>query len=133
MGQGVDGTAILVRSTYYGDANLSGALDGDDYALLDRGYALYQAGTIAAGAAGWVDGDFNYDGVIDANDFVLVDRAYYFTHGGFAPGVLAEREAEFGPGYVEGLVASVPEPGVIGMFAAILPVLVRRRKCTAGR
>jgi hypothetical protein len=30
---------ILVKSTYYGDANLDGKVDGSEYSLIDGGYA----------------------------------------------------------------------------------------------
>ena len=43
-----DGTApgptdVLVKYTYFGDANLSGKVDGSDYSLIDIGYASGQA------------------------------------------------------------------------------------------
>jgi hypothetical protein len=61
---------ILVKYTYYGDANLDGKVDGSDYSLIDAGYA-------SGGAlSGWYNGDFNYDGVIDGSDYALIDNAF---------------------------------------------------------
>ena len=47
---------ILVMYTYYGDANLSGNIDGSDYSLIDNGFINH--------LTGWYNGDFNYDGVV---------------------------------------------------------------------
>jgi hypothetical protein len=60
-------TDILVRQTYFGDANLDGKVDGSDYSRIDSGY---YTGT------GWYNGDFNYDGLINASDYTLIDNAY---------------------------------------------------------
>jgi subtilase family serine protease len=61
-------TDVLVKYTYYGDANLTGAVDGSDYNRIDSGYLTQ--------ATGWYNGDFNYDGVIDGSDYTLIDNAY---------------------------------------------------------
>jgi hypothetical protein len=58
-GMGVDATAVVVKYTYVGDANLDGRVDGLDYARL------------APGAGDWDHGDFNYDGLVNADDFSL--------------------------------------------------------------
>jgi hypothetical protein len=54
---------VIVRYTYYGDANLDGKVDGSDYSLIDAGYASHGK------LSGWSNGDFNYDGVIDGSDY----------------------------------------------------------------
>jgi hypothetical protein len=59
---------ILVRYTYYGDANLSGAVDGSDYSRIDNGYLTH--------LTGWANGDFNYDGVVNGSDYTLIDNAF---------------------------------------------------------
>jgi hypothetical protein len=61
---------VLVKFTYVGDANLSGAVDGSDYGLIDAGYAS------AGGLTGWLNGDFNYDGVVDGTDYTLIDNTF---------------------------------------------------------
>jgi hypothetical protein len=59
---------ILVKYTYFGDANLDGKVDGSDYSLIDNGYIN--------GLSGWYNGDFNYDGTIDGSDYALIDNAF---------------------------------------------------------
>ena len=67
-GQPVSSTDVLVKYTYYGDADLSGVVDAIDYELIDNGFNM--------GLAGWSNGDFNYDGVINGDDYTLIDNAY---------------------------------------------------------
>jgi len=62
----VDATTVLVKYTYAGDANLSGNIDADDYALID----FYSH---VANVHGYFNGDFNYDGDINADDYALID------------------------------------------------------------
>jgi hypothetical protein len=59
---------VLVKYTYYGDADLNGTLNGADYQQIDDGYGLQ--------TSQWSKGDFNYDGVIDGSDYSLIDNAY---------------------------------------------------------
>jgi hypothetical protein len=65
---------VLVKYTYFGDANLSGNVDGSDYSLIDAAYAAEKAhpGT----ATGWMNGDFNYDGTVNGSDYALIDNAF---------------------------------------------------------
>ncbi|HZZ43359.1 MAG TPA: hypothetical protein VFE58_10510 [Tepidisphaeraceae bacterium] len=118
-GQTVDATSLLLKYTWYGDANMDGKVDADDYALIDRGRAK--------GLTGWINGDFNYDGVVNSADYMLMDRVYGLQSGVLSPAFLAEREAEFGDAYVTELVASVPEPGSMLIFALAGAMLSHRR------
>ncbi len=59
---------ILVKYTYYGDANLDGKVDGSDYSLIDNGYLNHRTG--------WFNGDFNYDGVVNGSDYTLIDNSF---------------------------------------------------------
>lgn len=59
---------VLVKFTYYGDADLNGTLNGADYQQIDNGFG--------SKASGWANGDFNYDGVVDGSDYSLIDNAY---------------------------------------------------------
>jgi len=68
-GQTVDVNTILIKYTYNGDADLSGAITADDYALIDAGYAN------RATAMGFRNGDFDYSGTINADDYFLIDQA----------------------------------------------------------
>jgi hypothetical protein len=60
--------AVLVKYTYYGDANLDGRVDGSDYTLIDNGFNNH--------LTGWYNGDFNYDTGINGSDYTLVDNAF---------------------------------------------------------
>jgi autotransporter-associated beta strand protein len=111
---------FTVAYTWYGDANLDGVVDADDYALLDRG--------VAQGLAGWVNGDFDYSGGIDVGDYMLIDTSYGKITGQLSPALLAEREAQFGPAYVAALTAAVPEPASLGVIAAAAVVGGMRRR-----
>jgi hypothetical protein len=64
-GTSVDGTTVLVKFTYGGDANLDGKINIDDYVKIDNG--------IASGLSGWANGDFNYDGKVNIDDYVIID------------------------------------------------------------
>jgi hypothetical protein len=58
----------LLRYTYYGDADLNGVVNFDDYARTDLGFSTSRTG--------WVNGDFNYDDVINFDDYALIDLAF---------------------------------------------------------
>jgi autotransporter-associated beta strand protein len=117
----VDGTAVLVKYTYYGDLNLDGKIDGDDFTLMDRGFAKH--------LTGWVNGDVNSDGSVTTADYLLMDAAYGHQSGGvLSPDFLATRQAEFGSAYVSALVAAVPEPTSLGLIAAGAVGLLGRRR-----
>jgi hypothetical protein len=67
-GQNPDDTAVLVKYTYYGDANFSGSVNFDDYVRTDVGFNT--------GLTGWANGDFNYSGPVNFDDYVLIDVAF---------------------------------------------------------
>jgi hypothetical protein len=119
-GQTVDATSLLMKYTWYGDANMDGQVNADDYALIDRG--------MAKGLAGWVNGDFNYDGVVNSGDYLLIDRVFIQQGGVLGPDSLAARFAQFGDGYVRTLLATVPEPGTASIVALTVSVTTLRRQ-----
>lgn len=122
---GLTGTELVTKYTYYGDLNLDGQINADDYAQMDR--SINHGGL--AGSAIWTDGDVNYDRVVDAADYLLIDRAFALHGGTFSPAMLAERESRFGTDYVTYLVASVPEPGNACMLLTTMlcSIGIRRR------
>jgi hypothetical protein len=67
-GQTVDTTAVLVKYTWNGDANLSGKIDGDDFFRIDAGFS--------AGTKAWAAGDFDLKGSVNADDYWLIDSIY---------------------------------------------------------
>jgi hypothetical protein len=106
---------ILVKYTYYGDADLSGVVDGSDYSLIDNG-ALN-------GLTGWYNGDFNYDGVINGSDYTLIDNSYN-TQGASLASEVATATAQIAPG-----TAAVPEPTTLGLLGlGVMGLLGRRNR-----
>jgi hypothetical protein len=65
-GETVDATAVLVKYTYAGDANLDGQITGDDYSAIDFN-------VLVPGSSGYFNGDFNYDGLITGDDYSAID------------------------------------------------------------
>ena len=111
-------TDVLIKYTYYGDANLDGKIDGSDYSRIDSGFLSH--GT----ANGWYNGDFNYDGVINGSDYTLIDNAFNTQGTSLNTAVeLASITSELSSSPV-----SVPEPTSLSIFAIVINTLLRRRK-----
>ena len=106
-------TDVLVRATYYGDANLDGHVDAADYTRLDAGFLT--------GGTGWFNGDFNYDGRVDASDYTLADNAFNQQTGGFATPALAVARPT-------AAVAAVPEPAATAAIVTASILVGRRRR-----
>jgi len=127
-GQTLSGNEILVKFTYFGDADLSGSIDATDYSLIDNGYV----NTLT----GWINGDFDYSGSIDATDYALIDNAYVNQAGPLAEALIAEHARMFGGEYLAALRAIqsgvIPEPGALGLFIAALPAAGERARPRRG-
>ena len=61
-------TDVLIKYTWYGDANLDGKVDGSDYSRIDAAFA--------SGGTGWFNGDFNYSSSVNGSDYTLIDNAF---------------------------------------------------------
>jgi hypothetical protein len=72
-GESFSDGAVLVKYTYYGDADFNGRVNFDDYVRTDNGYNNH--------ASGWANGDFNGDGQVNFDDYVLVDLAFNTQSG----------------------------------------------------
>jgi fibronectin-binding autotransporter adhesin len=105
---------VLVKYTYYGDANLDGKVDGSDYSRIDNGYLLQ--------LTGWGNGDFNYDGVINGSDYTLIDNAYN-TQGAVIASELAPTAQVAG----SIVISAVPEPATFGLLGICAIGLLGRR------
>jgi hypothetical protein len=110
---------ILVRYTYFGDANLDGKVDGSDYSLIDAGYESDGALT------GWFNGDFNYDGTVDGSDYALIDNAFNNQSAPGVGGTAALVAAD--PTQIAPPASAVPEPVSIAVIAFARLVPSRRR------
>ena len=76
----VEDAWILVAYTWYGDSNLDGIVDAEDYAAMNLAYTLsHDADPDNDLPATWANGDYNYDGAVDDLDYLLA--------GGDASGV----------------------------------------------
>jgi hypothetical protein len=110
----VDGDAILVRTTRLGDADLSGAVNLDDFNRLAASFGT------PSGAV-WSQGDFNYNGAIDLGDFNLLAGNFGLaaSPGGPTPQDWAT------------LSVVIPEPGAtvpLCVLCALCGVFLRKEK-----
>ena len=74
-GQSVDNTAVLIKYTFYGDANLDGSVNLQDFNRL--------AGNFGQAGKRWSQGDFNFDGTVNLIDFNKL--AAHFGASGLSP------------------------------------------------
>jgi hypothetical protein len=113
---------VLVKYTYYGDANLDGAVTSADYSRIDSGYLadVSSPGSVT----GWFNGDFNYDGQINGSDYTLIDNAFN-TQGTAIAAEIAVPGAT-PTSQIAGAV-SVPEPASLGLMSVVALGLCRRR------
>ncbi len=105
-GESVDSSALILKYTYFGDANLDGTVNTADFTML--------ANHFGSPTQLWSDGDFNYDGVVNALDFNAIATNFGQTLSSPALGIV------------------VPEPGSL-VAMAIVGVGCCRRRRTVGR
>jgi hypothetical protein len=67
-GQQLNKNAVIVKFALYGDVDLNGSVDADDYFQIDR--------NARAGSKGYSGGDVDYSGSVDADDLFLVDQTF---------------------------------------------------------
>ncbi|MBC8109057.1 MAG: PEP-CTERM sorting domain-containing protein [Anaerolineae bacterium] len=134
-------SAVLMKYTWYGDTDLNGIVDFDDYSRIDSGFNNNRTG--------WFNGDVDYNNIVDFDDYSLVDQAFNTQTGTLrramayldgsdrsdtgmdAPSLqlVMEHFGQFGEQYAAGFLASVPEPASLGALGLIAGVtLVRRRR-----
>jgi hypothetical protein len=113
-GEAVDGTALLLRATKPGDANLDLTTNFADLVLLAKSYN--QAGN-------WSEGDFDYSGTVDFADLVRLAQNYNTS----AAAVASITGAASGFAADWALAQSlVPEPTAL---LALVPLAVMARRC----
>jgi hypothetical protein len=94
-GKPVTAKNVLVRETYFGDANLDGTVNAMDFNALATKFGV--TNTISAVPAVWTNGDFNYDGTVNTDDFTLLAQDFGMTY----------------PSSSQGLSSVVPEPSLL--------------------
>lgn len=114
-GLSVSANAVLIKFTWYGDANLDGMVTAQDLGMLATNWQQPTNGA-------WTGGDFNYDGRVDIRDLYLL--AMNWQHGVGAPlgQSLGAALASFGLS-----AEAVPEPATLGILASIFFVATTRR------
>jgi probable HAF family extracellular repeat protein len=116
-GVAVDAYSVVVKYTFYGDLDLNGKVNVDDYNL----FAYYISPGHNPGPTNttWMTGDLNYDGLINVNDYNLFTYGYSHQFGV----VLSADEQILG-----GLMAPVPEPATLLLLAAGTLLALRCRR-----
>jgi autotransporter-associated beta strand protein len=113
--QNTSSSDILIKYTYYGDANLDGRVSSSDYSRIDNGYLSH--------LTGWYNGDFNYDNVVNGSDYTLIDNAFN-TQGAHLSDEVAAITSQITAG---SNAAAVPEPVGLGLAAWLSLALLGRR------
>jgi autotransporter-associated beta strand protein len=107
----VDPSAVVVKYTYYGDLNLDGKVNVDDYNIFAH-YITHDPGPTYTT---WMTGDLNYDGRIDVNDYNL------FTYGYSHQDVVLSTDEQILD------LNFAPEPATLAFLALGAAALLRRR------
>ena len=111
FGQAIDATAVLLRLTTFGDADLSGGTNFTDLGILLNHYN--QAGI-------WENGDSNYDGAVNFTDLGVLLNNY-------------NAAAPLGVNHFATPIQTVPEPrGLALIVVAAILILARRIACSPG-
>jgi hypothetical protein len=114
----IDSTAVLLRSTLPGDANLDGSVGFDDLLALAQNYGM---------PGRWTQGDSNYDATISFDDLLALAQNYgaaVLIDGTIR--VDPDRSASFTSDW--SMARSViPEPSVVGAMTALALGVMRRR------
>jgi autotransporter-associated beta strand protein len=125
-GQNVDATSVLVRYTYFGDANLDEQVDITDLGLLATNWQTTNV---------WTGGDFDYSGFVDITDLGML--ASNWQAGVAAPSEPTDSDPWAFADAIVGLgfpSASVPEPFVAPfVIGSALFVSRASRPCRARR
>ena len=131
---------VLVRYTWYGDTDLNGVVNFDDYARIDSGFNT--------GLAGGPNGDFDYNGSVNFDDYSLIDLAFntqsgtliramdylegedrnYATMNTPELQMVVDHFAQFGNGYASSFLNAVPEPAAASLLLSGIVLLARQRR-----
>jgi fibronectin-binding autotransporter adhesin len=130
-GRTVNSDSVIVRYTYYGDANLDGQVTLDDYYNWKSGYNADPPGSLELN---WFWGNYNFDDKVDVDDYYVWKSSYNAD----PPLPLLPGDAIPDPSYEAGAASAtaVPEPGTVTLLAAgalaCLWQMLRRRRPVQG-
>ena len=114
--------AVVATIARTGDANLDGTVDFNDLLALAQHYNTSTGNS-------WAMGDFTGEGTVNFTDMLQLARQYGISDvpAGFSAELAADTSASFASEFK--LAQSlVPEPTTLGLLAAALPMLRRRRR-----
>jgi hypothetical protein len=125
--KGVSAGQVFIAYTLYGDANIDGVVNGDDFTIL--------IGNLHKSVSSWDQGDFNYDGVVSGDDFTLLVGNLGKKANTAAVAIPSSDYAAIDAfAAANGLLADVPEPGCITLLlVGGLGLGTLRRRSSAGR
>ncbi len=113
-GEPVPEDSVLVKYTWWGDANLDGIINSNDYDKIDTAWLLWEnEGREPEGGFRWAVGDFNYDGTINSNDYDKIDNAWILSGGAPLGG---------------GRPAPTPEPATLALLAVGALAIASKRR-----
>jgi hypothetical protein len=104
-GESVDLTDVLLKYTYYGDADLNGQVNADDLTVFGNNFGRLSGVT-------QIDGDVDFDNDVDADDLTVFGN-------NFGKGV--------GNPLSGGTAAAVPEPATFALGLAALAIAALAR------
>ena len=118
---GLSSGQIEIKYTLYGDANLDGVVNGDDFTIL--------VGNLGKAVTRWDQGDFNYDGVVNGEDFtLLVGNLGKAANGADIALPASDLAAIDAFAAANGLMADVPEPTAAAITTITIATLLTRRQ-----
>jgi autotransporter-associated beta strand protein len=122
---GLNASDVLLRYTYYGDADLDGTVTLDDFSQFLNGYQTQSAAT-----NNWLNGDFDYDGAVTLDDFSQF--LFGYQHQGAPLGALESMIESSGlsssdKALMLAAVEAVPEPTGLGLLGLAGAGLLGRR------
>jgi hypothetical protein len=112
-GEPLVANSVLLAYTRYGDADLNGQVNLQDFNRLASAFGTTDT-------AVWSQGDFNYDGNVNLQDFNRLASNFGLSAAG--PEVTPDDWARLG--------AAVPEPGAASVLVAMAMTTLRRRRST---